>query len=129
MFKKMVEIKWEEVRKKLVSLGVQVVTDVKPDSTVSGYLDGHRFSLCWLEGTSTCILKIEKLLNLNSPIEDPFVKTISELLLGSNPFIIYKNKNQEGFEIIEWRKEEFQEERIGVLKAMKDVNGLKELNQ
>jgi hypothetical protein len=92
MFKKMSQVKWEEVRKKLVSLGMQVITDVNPETTVSGYLDGNRFTLCWLDGTSTCTLVIKELSNPNSPVGDPFVQAVAETMLKSNPFVIYENK-------------------------------------
>jgi len=129
MFKKMSEIKWQEARNKLVSLGIQVITDVEPKSTISGYLDGCRFSICCLEGTSTCTLEIKKLKNSDSPIEDPFVQIISETMLESDPFVIYENQNRKGFKILEWRKREFQAARLEVLKGMRDVTELRELNQ
>lgn len=128
MFKKMSETKWEEVRKRLVDLGIRIATDREPKTTVSGYLNGYRFSICWLDGTSTCTLEIEKLINSVSPMEDPLVSAISEFMLESNPFIIYRNKNRKGFLIFEWRKKEFQKERIAILITMKDVSELKELN-
>lgn len=126
--KKMSDVKWEEVRKRLVSLGIQVITDVNPETTVSGYLDGHRFAICWLDGTSTCTLKIKKVRNIDFPAEDQLVKAMSEILLGSNPFVMYENKNQKGFKLREWRRKEFQAARLEALKRMKDVSELKELN-
>jgi len=129
MFKKMSQVKWEEARKKLVSLGIQVITDVEPKTTVSGYINGQRFSICWLDGTSTCTLEIEKLINSVSPIEDPLVSVISEFMLESDPFIFYENRNRKGYKLLEWRRKELQKERIAVLNAMKDISELKDLNQ
>ena len=119
--KKVFPVDWKEVEERVAAQGVQLVSDKEPKSTASGYRDGGRFCLCWLEQTPTAILEIEKISDISSPAEDPFVKAISELLLGSSPFCMYRNRNRRGLIILEWRKQEYQEVRKDTLREMKDV--------
>lgn len=125
--KKMSQIKWEEAQEKMISLGVRVVTDRHPTTTVSGYRDGGRFSLCWLDETATAVLEIEKILDPELSKEDLFVKTLSDLLIGSEPFCIYQNQNRKNLYILEWRRKDYQAARLEIIKGMRDVVGLKEL--
>lgn len=125
--KKMSQIQWEEAQAVMISLGVRVVTDPHPTTTVSGYRDGGRFFFCWLDETATAVLEIEKITDLDLPSEDLFVKTISEILMKSLPFCIYQNQNRKNLFILEWRRESYQAERLVIIKGMRDVVGLKEL--
>ena len=119
--KKVFPVDWKEVEERVAAQGVQLVSDKEPKSTASGYRDGGRFCLCWLEQTPTATLEIEKISNEYSPAEDPLVRAISELLLGSLPFCMYRNRNRKDLIIFEWRKQKYQEARKDVLQNMKDV--------
>lgn len=119
--KKASNIGWEKVVTAARTAGVQIFMDAETKSTASGYRDGGRFCFCWLEGTPTAILEVEKIPNVSSPTEDPFVKAISELLLGSSPFCMYRNRNRRGLLILEWRRPEYQEARKDILLNMKNV--------
>lgn len=124
VMKKMAQIEWEKVIERLKSQGVNITSDINPTTTASGYRDEGRFSFCWLEGTQTATLEIEKISMSCPPGEDPFVKVISESLLKSGPFCVYKNENRRGLLIFEWRLLEYQEERIKILMGMKSVTDL-----
>lgn len=121
VLKKGKSIGWEKVVLAARTAGVEVAMDAEIKSTASGYRDGGRFCFCWLEQTSTATLEIEKISNVSSPSEDHFIKAISELLLGSPPFCMYKNRNRRGLLLLEWRKKEYQEARKDILRNMKDV--------
>ena len=119
--KKVSNIGWERVIATARAAGVQIVMDADVKSTASGYRDGGRFCFCWLEQTPTAILEIEKISDISVPAEDPLIKAISELLLGSSPFCMYKNRNRKGLIIFEWRNEKFQGARKDILREMRDV--------
>ena len=121
VLKKIHNIRWEEVVSAARKAGVELTMDAEIKSTASGYRDGGRFCFCWLEPTPTATLEIEKISALSFPAEDPLVKAISELLLGSPPFCMYRNSNRRGLLILEWRKEEYQEARKDILQNMKNV--------
>ena len=119
--KKVSNIGWERVIATARAAGSRITMDAEVRSTASGYRDGGRFSFCWLEQTPTAILEIEKISDISVPAEDPLIKAISELLLGSPPFCMYRNRNRRGLIVLEWRKQEYQEARKDILRAMKDV--------
>ena len=121
VLKKIHNIRWEEVVSAARKAGVELTMDAEIKSTASGYRDGGRFCFCWLEPTPTATLEIDKISALSFPAEDPLVKAISELLLGSPPFCMYRNSNRRGLLILEWRKEEYQEARKDILQNMKNV--------